>query len=94
MTRPSQKTITIGKNTVVPISLSLVAALVIAVWFLALKVSEFTMRIDVLEDTVEKSTGHRWSYLMEREAWEVFARDNPEVKIPNVQEIRSAHQSR
>jgi len=48
-------------------------------------VSEFTNRLSSLEGKVTS----RWTYNMEKESWFYFQRANPEVKIPDVSEIRN-----
>ena len=84
----------LNKNTVLPISLGLVMALIIGVWVLAVQVSKFTTRMETLEKAVKDGTSFRWTFLMERETWETFGRDNPDIKLPDIKEIRKIYQER
>ena len=76
---------TISREAVLPISLGLLFGLTVGIFTLALKVSEFTNRLSSLEGKVTS----RWTYNMEKESWFYFQRANPEVKIPDVSEIRN-----
>ncbi len=84
----------IAKDSIVPISITLLLSLVCGVWFLAVQISGYTNRLINLETAVEKATGYRWSFLMERESWIEFKRVNPTSETPDVQKIRDAHQVR
>ena len=75
----------ISKDSVVPISLGLLLVLVIAVWNLSGKVSEFSSRLDGLE----RAVGHRWTYHMERESWIEVEKANPGFVAPKVEQIKA-----
>ena len=73
------------KNSIVPVSLSLLLALVGGVWFLANQVSDYNTRLTNLE----KKTNFRWNYLMMREYGREAERLNEGFKSPNVTTIRA-----
>lgn len=77
----------ITNNTIVPLSFGLLLALVIGVWNLAEKVSEFSNRLAHLE----KSVSYRWTFLMEMESWNQVRMNNPDIIIPDVEKIRNIY---
>jgi len=79
----------ISKDAVVPISLGLLGALTVGIFFLARTVSEWESTLRDIEGALAKS----WTYNMERESWAEYLRDNPGVKIPNIPAIRAEYQN-
>ena len=74
----------LSKDSVIPLSLGLFISLVIGVWALAFRVSDWERRLD----SFEFQLGYRWTYLMERDSWAEFSRLNQDAHIPNVKKIR------
>ena len=78
----------ISKDSILPISIgalaALLAALVTGVWHLKGAISDWETRLG----RIESKLGSRWSYYMEREAWNEFHRENPSIKIPDIKTIR------
>jgi hypothetical protein len=65
--------------------MGLLCLLIGGVWMLALRVSDWERRLD----SFEYKLGYRWSYLMERDAWQFVKSNNPDFKIPDVKSIRA-----
>lgn len=80
----SEKIIQLSKDTVLPISVGLLIALVAGVWTLAVRVKDWELRLESLENKV----GSGWTYHMERESWKNLKRDNPTIIVPDIEAIR------
>lgn len=80
----SEKLIQLSKDSVIPVSLGLLAALMAGVWSLAFRVKEWENRLEGLESSVRYS----WTYHMEREVWSQFSLNNPELTTPDIEAIR------
>ena len=78
----------ISRNSILPISIGLLvsvfATLSIGVWGLAIRVTEWEVRLD----SFEAKLGARWSYYMERESWSEFTKMNPGMKAPDTKAIK------
>jgi len=78
----------ISKDSVVHVSIgalmALLVALVTGVWNLKGVIGDWERRLEGIESRI----GSRWSYYMEKESWNEFARENPNLKVPNVKSIR------
>ncbi len=72
------------KDATVPISLGLLGALIVGVFALAMRIAKW-------EQMLEEATTSRWTYQMEREAWQEYSINNPNAKVPNVSAIRMEH---
>lgn len=80
----TEKFFELSKQTVVPISLTLLAALVAGVWALAWRVYQWETRLG----NIEQSLSGTWTYMMEREAWREAAIKNPNFERPDLEKIR------
>lgn len=79
-----------SKDTVVPISLSLMLALVVGVWTLAVKMTSWETRLT----SIEQSLQSRWTFYMALDAWREYKANNPEAIIPDLISIRSIYGSK
>lgn len=70
------------KDTMIPISLGLLIAMVLGVWALAVRVTAWERKLD-------EAVTNRWTYSMEKDSWHEFARSNPGVKVPDIPAIKS-----
>lgn len=77
----------ISKDSIIPISMGLMLALVAGVWTLAAKVSEWEQRLILIEAKVSA----RWTFFMERDSWKDFKYNNPDLNIPDVDDIRDVY---
>lgn len=80
----TEKFFSLSKQTVVPVSLTLLAALVAGVWALAWRVHQWETRLHDMEEQL----GGTWTYYMEREAWREAAAKNDGFVRPEVDKIR------
>ena len=74
----------LGKDFPVTIHLGLLGALVLGVWFIAAKVSEWEDRLE----RIEGATRHRWSVQMEHDAWAEYERTKQK---PDIDRIRGRY---
>ena len=72
----SQKLFQLTKDATIPISLSLLFALVLGVWALAVRVTRWEAKLNSV-----------WSFEMERETWADVKQSNPTFIAPNVKRI-------
>jgi|AntAceMinimDraft_6_1070360.scaffolds.fasta_scaffold01024_9 hypothetical protein len=79
----------ISKDAIVPISLSILCAMTVGIFFLARTVSEWESTMREIKSAMSKS----WTYNMERESWAEYLRENPGVTIPNIPAIRAENQN-
>jgi len=85
----STKLSAISKDAVIPISLGLLGALIVGIFFLARTVSQWESTMREIQSAMSRS----WTYSMERESWAEYLRDNPGAKIPNIPAIRTENQN-
>ena len=84
----TEKVKELTKNTIIPINLGLLLLLLAATWNLSGTVRDFKEQ----QLAFEKKLVYRWSFPMMRE----FARDlrihNPDITVPETEEIRRIYQ--
>lgn len=85
----------LSKDSVIPISLGLLiavfSALCVGVWNLAGEIGAWKNRMDSFESRLETTLGNQWSYFMARESWKELKQMNPELTVPDVENIRRAY---
>jgi hypothetical protein len=74
--------VTWTKETAIPISLGLLFMLVAGVFALAMRIAGWERKLD-------EAVSNRWTYSMEKDSWHEFARSNPDIKVPNIQAIKT-----
>lgn len=80
----TEKFFEISKQTVIPVSLTLLVALVAGVWTLAWRVYQWETRLG----NIEQRLSGTWTYMMEREAWREASAKNPNFERPDLEKIR------
>jgi hypothetical protein len=82
-----QRLIQLTKDATIPISIGLLAAMVLGVWTLAVRVTQWENKLDRIEHAISD----RWTYGMAREAWGDLRAMNPDLKTPDITRIRNEH---
>ena len=73
-------------------ALKLNPALTVAIMLLAVT-CVISWRAAVAFTRLTRAVEQSWSYNMERESWDKFARLNPTAQVPDVEKIRKEHVS-
>lgn len=81
----------ISKDTVLPVTISVLIAMFLGVWKLADAVNTFTARLGAVEQQIaimERRTEARWTWQMEEAAWRHYVETG---EVPDLDKIRKKY---
>jgi hypothetical protein len=77
----------LSENTVLTIKAGAMIALITGVFYAGAQFQ--SMKIEM--KTLQEVSRERWTFEMEKDAWNHMSRHNPEINIPDVYRIRDAN---